>query len=141
MQYMSATNCKTIHHSYNRLRQTTNLHLYIKNIQTGNSVTTNISASSFDMHVTTRAKSLIASPCKYYYTYRETLATICERPAHLLYSQRCESITITRTVNGNFSNLMILFKEDFFKIKSFYRFPCALCHSSFCIYVLQNYHI
>ena len=70
MQHMTAANGVAVHHGYDGLRQSSDLHLHIQHIEPWHSVGTDISSTSLDVHVTTRAESLVAGACEYDNPYR-----------------------------------------------------------------------
>jgi hypothetical protein len=43
-----------------------------------------------------------------------------ERFAHFAYGERCKGITITGTVDRDFSNAVIVFKDNFFEGENFF---------------------
>ena len=123
MKHMTTTDGITIHHSDDRLWQTANLHLYIEHIQSRYTIVAYITATALHMHVTSGTESLITSTRQDDNTDIQTVAAIVECLRHLPSGQRCESIAVTLTVDGNLSDMIILLEDDFLEIKTFYLLP------------------
>ena len=130
MQHMTTTYGIAIHHRYHRFGQSANLHLNIEYTQTGHTFLVHIASTSFHMHVTSRAERLVASTRQQYHPDVLHLTAQGKSLTQFQCCLWCKRITISRTINGNLCNTMILFEEDFFELLNL--FPFSLYHIISC---------
>ena len=128
MQYMPATNGKTIHHGNHRFGNRTDFPLYIQHVQARNAILTNVTSFAFHILVAAGTKSLIAFTGQYHRVNIHVLATHIHSHCHFGGSSRRKSIIISWSVDRYLGNMIPLFKFYFFKISDF--FPVTFTHDS-----------
>ena len=120
---MAAANGVSIHHGNHRLRQTADLHLHIKHIQPRHAIGAHISATTFHIHIAPATKSLVAGTGKNHHANAARFAAESKSLTHFGGGTRGESIAIARTIDGDFGNAIVFFKQDFLKIETLDFFP------------------
>ena len=90
---------------------------------------------SLHVHVASRAERLVASTSQYNDAYVEGFTTVVKGLRHFPYCLRCESVTIAWAIDGYFRYVVILFKEDFLKVKAFNRLPFSFLHKVFLFFI------
>ena len=125
MQHMTATDGIAVDHRDDRLGQTAYLHLHIEHAEARHTLSVDIAATTFHMHVATGAESLVASTCEQHDTNVQAVTAIVERLRHLPRRERGERIAIAFAVDGDLRNVMPLFKKDLLEVESFNLFPVS----------------
>ena len=129
VQHVSAPNGITVNHGNDGFWQRANLLLHIKHIEAGHTVTAHIAAASFHVHVTTRAKCLVASSGQHHHANVLCLAAIAQGIAHFGHSQWGKGVAVARSVNGNACNAVVGIKQYFLVFFN----SCPISHINICL--------
>ena len=112
VKHMSATDGISVDHGNHRFRDGTNLFLYVEHIQTGNAVSTYVSAVAFHVHVASGAESLVASSCQYDDIDVLTLTAVIQCVTDFSSGGWSERIAVSRAVDGNLGDSIIKLKKN-----------------------------
>ena len=144
MEHMSTTNGIAIHHSDDRLRETTDLHLHIEHRETRNALFIHIATTTLDMHITTRAESVLHicqcltlrhlthGSSQQHHTDVLHLSAHRESLTQLPSSLRSKGIAILRTINRDLSDTIVLFEQNLLKLSNL--FPISIHNILFFVF-------
>ena len=123
MKHVSASNCISIDHSHNGLRNFTNFFVEVQYIQAWNTVLTYIATHAFYVLITSATKRFFACAGKYHYVDVFAFATDVHGFQHLVVGLRSKGVINTFSIYGDFSDSFKKFEADV--AIRFDCFPCS----------------
>ena len=110
MQYVSAADSETIHGRDDGFRERADLLLYVQYVQARYAVFTHVAATSFHVHIASRAKRRISGSCQNDYVNVRTFPADVKGVAHLRGRSRGKSVAIPFPVDCNAGDAVVEIK-------------------------------